>query len=65
MSKTIKLPLSESQVKDLKAGDEAFIQIILALMERNETGRGKQIDISMAQVAVSWLHTFLPMEVVL
>ncbi|HUU51866.1 MAG TPA: CaiB/BaiF CoA-transferase family protein [Candidatus Heimdallarchaeota archaeon] len=46
---------------DLKAGDEAFIQIILALMERQETGRGKQIDISMAQVAVSWLHTFLPM----
>lgn len=46
---------------DLKAGDEAFIQIILALMERQETGQGKQIDISMAQVAVSWLHTFLPM----
>lgn len=46
---------------DLKAGDEAFVQIILALMERNETGRGKQIDISMARAAVSWLHTFLPM----
>jgi len=46
---------------DLKAGDEAFTQIILALMERQESGRGKQIDISMAQVAVSWLHTFLPM----
>jgi crotonobetainyl-CoA:carnitine CoA-transferase CaiB-like acyl-CoA transferase len=46
---------------DLKAGDEAFIQIILALLERLETGKGKQIDISMAQVAVSWLHTFLPM----
>lgn len=46
---------------DLKAGDEAFIQIILALIERNGTGKGKQIDISMAQAAVSWLHTFLPM----
>ena len=46
---------------DLKAGDEAFTQIILALMERSETGRGKKIDISMAQAAVSWLHTFLPM----
>ena len=46
---------------DLKAGDEAFIQIILALMERSETGKGKQIDISMAQAAVSWLQTFLPM----
>ena len=46
---------------DLKAGDEAVIQIILALMERLQTGKGKMIDISMAQVAVSWLHTFLPM----
>ncbi len=46
---------------DLKAGDEAFTQIILALMERQQSGRGKQIDISMARVAVSWLHTFLPM----
>jgi len=46
---------------DLKAGDEAVIQIMQALMERKETGRGKQIDISMAQSAVSWLHTFLPM----
>jgi len=46
---------------DLKAGDEAFTQVILALMERGETRLGKRIDISMAQVAVSWLHTFLPM----
>jgi crotonobetainyl-CoA:carnitine CoA-transferase CaiB-like acyl-CoA transferase len=46
---------------DLKAGDEAFVQIILALMERSESGKGKKIDISMAQAAVSWLHTFLPM----
>ena len=46
---------------DLKAGDEAFTQVVLALMERGETGAGKRIDISMAQVAVSWLHTFLPM----
>ncbi len=46
---------------DLKAGDEAFVQVILALAERTETGEGRRIDISMAQVAVSWLHTFLPM----
>lgn len=46
---------------DLKAGDEAFVQIILALMERTETGKGKQIDISMAQSALSWLLTFVPM----
>jgi crotonobetainyl-CoA:carnitine CoA-transferase CaiB-like acyl-CoA transferase len=46
---------------DLKAGDEAFLQVMLALAEREKTGRGKRIDISMAQAAVSWLHTFLPM----
>jgi itaconate CoA-transferase len=46
---------------DLKAGDEAFTQILLALMERKETGQGKVIDISMAQAALSWLHTFVPM----
>jgi crotonobetainyl-CoA:carnitine CoA-transferase CaiB-like acyl-CoA transferase len=48
-------------VVDLKAGDEAFTQIIIAMMERMQTGKGKAIDISMAQVAVSWLQTFLPM----
>jgi len=46
---------------DLKAGDEAFTQVLLALMERAESGVGKSIDISMARLAVSWLHTFLPM----
>mgnify|MGYP002641995908 FL=1 len=46
---------------DLKAGDEAFTQVVLALWERDQFSRGKHIDISMAQVAVSWLHTFLPM----
>ena len=46
---------------DLKAGDEAFTQILLALIELSETGRGRLIDISMAQAAVSWLQTFLPM----
>jgi len=46
---------------DLKAGDEAFAQVLLALLERTQTGRGKRIDISMARAAVSWLQTFLPM----
>ncbi len=46
---------------DLRAGDEAFTQIILALMDRMETGKGRAIDISMARVAVAWLQTFLPM----
>lgn len=48
-------------VVDLRAGDEAFTQILLALLEREQSGKGKAIDISMAQVAVSWLQTFLPM----
>ncbi len=46
---------------DLKAGDEAFTQVILALLEGQQRGTGRKIDISMARVAVSWLHTFLPM----
>jgi crotonobetainyl-CoA:carnitine CoA-transferase CaiB-like acyl-CoA transferase len=46
---------------DLKAGDECFAQVLLALYERTWTGRGKAIDVSMAQVAASWLLTFLPM----
>ncbi|MFQ5844167.1 MAG: CaiB/BaiF CoA transferase family protein [Planctomycetota bacterium] len=46
---------------DLKAGDEVFCQVLLALLERRETGRGRRIDVSMGQAAVSWLQTFLPM----
>ena len=48
-------------LSDLKAGDEAFAQVLLALLELTETGRGKCIDVSMARGAVSWLQTFLPM----
>ena len=43
---------------DLKAGDEAFTQVILALLEKNSSG--KEIHISMAQCAASWLITALP-----
>jgi crotonobetainyl-CoA:carnitine CoA-transferase CaiB-like acyl-CoA transferase len=46
---------------DLKAGDEAFAQVLLALLDCTESGRGRRIDISMARAAVSWLQTFLPM----
>lgn len=45
---------------DLKAGDEAFTQVLLAMLEKEETGKGKRIDISMAQCATSWLVTALP-----
>lgn len=46
---------------DLKAGDEAFVQVVLGLSRRDRSGGGRRIDVSMAQVAVSWLHTFTPM----
>jgi crotonobetainyl-CoA:carnitine CoA-transferase CaiB-like acyl-CoA transferase len=46
---------------DLKAGDEAFLQVMLALERRRRTGRGARIDVSMAQAAASWLVTFLPL----
>ncbi|KXK04912.1 MAG: Succinyl-CoA:(R)-benzylsuccinate CoA-transferase subunit BbsE [Chlorobi bacterium OLB4] len=51
-------------VIDLKAGDEAFIQVILAMLELehrdNEFKNGKEINISMVQCAASWLITALP-----
>ena len=46
---------------DLKAGDELFAQVLAALWERERTGKGKRIDISMARAAASWLLTVVPM----
>lgn len=48
-------------ITDLRAGDEAFSQILLAMYERQSSGQGKTIDVSMAQAATSWLLTSLPM----
>jgi itaconate CoA-transferase len=48
-------------VIDLKAGDELYANVMLALLERHETGQGKTIDISMLQAAASWLITVLPL----
>jgi len=45
-------------VIDLKSGDEAFTQVILAMMENKKGGR--EINISMSQCAASWLITALP-----
>ena len=45
---------------DLKAGDEAFTQVLLAMLEKNNTDKGKEIHISMVQCAASWLITALP-----
>lgn len=46
---------------DLKAGDEVFANVCLALAERARTGQGTRIDVSMAQAAVSWLVTTIPL----
>ncbi|HEY4738207.1 MAG TPA: CoA transferase, partial [Xanthobacteraceae bacterium] len=46
---------------DLKAGDEVYANVLLALLERETTGRGKAINISMLQAAASWLITVLPL----
>ena len=46
---------------DLKAGDEVYANVLLALLERAETGQGKRIDVSMLQAAASWLITTLPL----
>ena len=49
-------------VIDLKAGDELFVQVMMALVDQVEDGEGaRRVDISMAQAAVSWLHTSLPL----
>jgi crotonobetainyl-CoA:carnitine CoA-transferase CaiB-like acyl-CoA transferase len=49
-------------VIDLKAGDELFVQVMMALVDQAEDGVGaRRIDVSMAQSAASWLHTSLPL----
>ena len=48
-------------VIDLKAGDEVYANVMLALLERAETGRGSEIHVSMLQAAASWLITVLPL----
>lgn len=47
-------------IVDLKAGDEAFIQVLLALYEQQQRPGGREIHISMARCAASWLITALP-----
>jgi itaconate CoA-transferase len=45
---------------DLKAGDDAYAAIWLALAERAANGRGREIHISMLHSAASWLVAALP-----
>ncbi|MCL4744288.1 MAG: CoA transferase, partial [Burkholderiaceae bacterium] len=53
--------LSGVPLVDLKAGDEVYANVMMALAERAETGRGTRIDVSMLQAAASWLITVLPL----
>jgi len=46
---------------DLKAGDEVYAGVCLALAERAESGEGSEIHVSMLQAAASWLITTLPL----
>ena len=46
---------------DLKAGDEVYANIWMALAERAQTGKPARIDVSMFQAAASWLITVLPL----
>ncbi len=48
-------------VIDLKAGDEVFAGVCLALLQRSDSGAGKAIHVSMLQIAASWLITTLPL----
>jgi crotonobetainyl-CoA:carnitine CoA-transferase CaiB-like acyl-CoA transferase len=53
--------VSGTPIVDLKAGDEVYANVMLALLDRAETGRGRRIDVSMLQAAASWLITTLPL----
>lgn len=53
--------LSGVPIIDLKAGDEVYAAVLLALAEKAETGQGREIHVSMLQAAASWLITTLPL----
>ncbi|MFC1572030.1 CaiB/BaiF CoA transferase family protein [Candidatus Eisenbacteria bacterium] len=53
--------LSGIPLIDLKAGDEVYANVCLALAEKAETGKGACIHVSMLQAAASWLITTLPL----
>jgi crotonobetainyl-CoA:carnitine CoA-transferase CaiB-like acyl-CoA transferase len=45
-------------ISDIAAGMYAALGIVLALYEREKTGRGQQVDISMLESIVAWLGYF-------
>ena len=46
---------------DLKAGDEVYSNVLLALADGAHMSGGRRIDVSMLQAAASWLITLLPL----
>jgi len=53
--------LSGVPLIDLKAGDDVYAEVMAALLDREETGRGRAIHVSMLQSAASWLVTTMPL----
>ena len=53
--------LSGIPLVDLKAGDEVFAQVWIAIAERLASGNGRRIDVSMFKAAASWLITLMPL----
>ncbi len=53
--------LSGIPIIDFKAGDEVYANVLLGLLEREESGVGREINVSMLQAAASWLTTTLPL----
>ena len=49
-------------IVDMGAGENGYGQIVKALLEREITGEGKRIDLSLFDSAVSWTATHLPVS---
>ncbi|QQK81980.1 CoA transferase [Salicibibacter cibi] len=62
MGKTNEKPTVPSvQIADIGGGAyPALVGILLALLEKQQTGRGQFIDISMLDGVIAWLQTMLP-----
>jgi crotonobetainyl-CoA:carnitine CoA-transferase CaiB-like acyl-CoA transferase len=49
-------------IVDMGAGESAYGQLMKALLEREVTGEGKRIDLSLFDCAVCWTATHLPLS---
>jgi formyl-CoA transferase len=48
-------------IVDMGAGEHVYGQIMKALLEKNLTGEGKRMDVSLFESGLSWLGTHLPL----